>query len=126
MGKRDGGPLGKRTVSDSRSPEIAMQPADLNRLFIGFVEEPVPNGDHFIYLVNNTDVSYQRVVIVTGMYTSSTTTSWNRVRRTANRGSSGRVPPYYWRRGQPLEKAAFMSPCAAARGWRSWQCGMDR
>lgn len=47
-----------------------MQPADLNRLFIGFVEEPVPNGDHFIYLVNNTDVPYQRVVIVTGMYTS--------------------------------------------------------
>lgn len=100
MGKRDGGPLGKRTVSDSRSPEIAMPPADLNRLFIGFVEEPVPNGDHFIYLVNNTDVPYQRVVIVIGMYASVDTNVLESGRAWRDRGSCRRVHRSDWKRGQ--------------------------
>jgi len=64
MGERGGAPLGKPWVSESRSAEIGMQPVDLNRLFIGFVEpEPFWSGDYFIYLVNNTDIQYQRVVL---------------------------------------------------------------
>ncbi len=54
-------------ASDRQSTNVGMDPKDLNRLFIGFVE-PEDLGDHFIDVVNNTDVRYARAVTVTGMF----------------------------------------------------------